>query len=1132
MKKILLIMFCMILLTGSVSSELFTFDNIKIYDEKTQTVTIVNTFGLGSDIATIQLLTPRIHYVPDGDEVFVIEYNITGRSDLDEKFFGITKTYDKEKFDEGEEIELNKNFIWKYVENYQEEVPVYNYEYTTFENGTVKIVKIQNGFKLIDKEREILYDPKIKEIKEDESLIIRGYTDIHQGDNIEFIPNFAGKKITEWATIVSTNGAETIDGDYTVITFTSNGYFNITGDDLDVSVLIVAGGGGGGSNDNTGNAGGGGAGAFFYDSSRIISAGDYVVTVGTGGSAGTDEYGGNGTNSIFDGVTRLGGGGGGYGHPIHYNGSDGGSGGGGGQDIAFGGAGTTGGNDGGDGAGAAGGGGGGAGAVGGNAIQDVGGVGGAGLSSIIYNGTTLWYAGGGGGGAATAGEGGVGGGGKGAYSNSVAATAGIANTGGGGGGGQNTMVAGAGGSGIVIIRYSTYLIPTVTLISPIDNYNSTSQTINFLGNISIVTPTNVSLIVDDVYEQLNTTGILGDYSFVEILSEGEHTWTYESCSAERCANATARTLNIDVTIPAVEILYPTTIIDYHTVNTNIFFNWSANDTHLDTCIYEYESSNTTVTCSDNTTEINITNTENRTIIFYVNDTFGNMNSTTRSWNYKVFENSRTLNTTSYQTQSETFSINITANNSLTAVTLDYNGTDYSTTKSGVVYSSTIDIPLSLGNNSVRWKFTYFGGTIYSDYSYQNITKIVFTYCNATYTVPFLNVSFKDEADNSYINATIPTSNFIYYLGDGTVTKTYTYINATENYYYNFCATPNLTIHADPYIQYKQGADYPQRIYDAEVIDYTNTTTNLTLYLLGTTDGIYVTFQVINTANLVLSGVEVKAIREISGTDVTVGIGTTGADGGVTLWLNPDFSHDFTFTKSGFDVLETSFAPTQSAYTITLSGGVTPTDSYLKGIIRSILPLDSSLVNDTDYTFGFNLTSSFWSLEEYGFDLRLVNGTIITGGSTSTSGTPLTKIYNTNNQTKIYLDYYWLINETYTNGTSLWLVYNTLNTQWSISTFFTDFTTYLDSGFFGIDDFGRYLIIFIFIFFTIGIMSYKFGFTSPLNISVMTFLIVFFFDVVIELIPPISLVSGTEVKYLLTFLTGLIATIVIINEVRK
>ena len=1137
MKKIFLIMFCIVLLVGTVSA--LDFLPVKNYDEETKTVLVSNFLGIGRDVSTIQLKTNLIEVLPVGyQNVSMFEIDLFDDTYIDafEKMVFINNL-------DGEVIE--RQFDYKYLTTEEKEIDIYENICNLNKNGTNMC-----SYEIVGTHLE--YEKVWKDF--DTKTLIKGkvtigiFTNVNIGDNIEWIPTLFGKKINEWATFVQSSGTKTyqdIGGlNYTTYTFTSNGYFNVTGDTINVSVLVIAGGGGGAS-------GGGGAGGLIFDNEFDVSAGDYNVFIGTGGTAGSSRgaKGGNGVNSSFSTLIAVGGGGAGY--ISNDDGTDGGSGGGGtGEDTTetFGGSGIVGqGNDGGGngnnrGAPYASGGGGGAGEAGANASSDaISGDGGDGLSFTIFNGTALFYAGGGGGGASvtgTAGTGGVGGGGDGTLDG--IGLAGTTNTGGGGGGSRLNIdtAGGVGGSGIVVIRYLTSLddSPTVTLNTPINTSNITASLVNFGG---IVTDNNnlinVSLIIDNVYIETNTSGINNsNYTFSDTLIDGDYTWTYEGCdNASQCSNGTMRSFGIDTINPAVKILAPSTIINYHVLNTNITFNWSANDTHLDTCIYEYERINTTVTCSDNTTNINITNSINRTITFYVNDTFGHMNSTSRTWNYNVFENSRTLNETSYQTQSETLSINVTANSTLATDTLDYNGTEHSTTKSGSIYSKTLDIPLaSLGNNTIRWKFTYAGDNFYSDDSTQNISETVWAYCNATYTVPFFNVSFKDEADLSFINATIPTSNFIYYLGSGSVTKTYTYVNNTENYYYEFCATPNLTMSVNPYIQYKKGTDYPQRIYDADLTSYSNDTTDLTLYLLGTTDGIYVTFQVINTANLVLSGVDMSASREISGNDIEVGTGITGADGGVTLWLNPDFVHDFVFNKSGFPILEESFAPTQAAYTITLGGGVTTQDSYFRGMIYSVLPIDSSLTNDTSYTFGFNLTSSFWNLQEYGFDLRLKNGTIITGGSTSTSGTPLTKSYNTINQTKVYLDYYWLVNDTYTNGTRLWLVYNTLNTQWSIGTFFTDFNAYMDSGFFGIDDFGRYLIIFIVIFFSVGIMSYKFGFTSPVNISVMTFLIVFFFDVVVNIIPPLTIFSGTEVKYLLTMLTGLIAVMVVLREATR
>lgn len=529
------------------------------------------------------------------------------------------------------------------------------------------------------------------------------------------------------------------------------------------------------------------------------------------------------------------------------------------------------------------------------------------------------------------------------------------------------------------------------------------------------------------------------------------------------------------------------------------------------------------------TSVTLTNQKNISL-YYLNGTFLN----NYSWDYKIFENSRTYNATVYETAYEGYNINLTSNSSLTAVNLLFNSTSYSMSNQGSgIWSYSRDLPISVvGNNSIQFRFTYNGDIINSDTTYQNVSSIFFGLCNATYTNHFLNLTFKDESDLSSLNGTIPTSTFTYYLGNGAETKEYTLVNNTENLNYGFCASPDLTFYVDPYIQYASSG-YPQRIWNPTLINYTSTITSQILYLLSSTDGLYVTFQVVNVADQTISGVEVIATRDIGGVDVVVGQGTTGDDGSVTLWLNPDFIHSFSFSKTGFTTFETSFAPTQSSYTITMGEGVEVPSSYFKGIDYFITPTNSSLVNDTTYSFGFRLTSSFWDLDEYGFNLRLNNGTIITGDTTSTSGTQLSINYNTgSNITRIYLDYYWLINGTYTNGTREWKVYSTDNTQWSIGTFFSDLKSYMAVGIFGLDEFGRYFIIFFGLFLTIGVMSYKYGLTSPMTVFTMIFLTIFFFDVVVDLIPDISLAGGVVVPNILTFITGLILILIIFREVNS
>lgn len=254
------------------------------------------------------------------------------------------------------------------------------------------------------------------------------------------------------------------DGTYWYHAFLSNGTFTPQVG-LTCDFTIVGGGGGGGR-----LGGGGGAGGFRRLTSQPLSVGNYPVTIGAGGAAGTAASGQNNgfigvASSINGNSSNPGGGGGGY-NSIAPAGTYGSGGGGGYSDSGSSYAGATGtagqGNTGGT-AGAnffAGAGGGGAGANGSNSALRAGGNGGTGitLGTDYINATGLgvsgFVAGGGGGSGQTTGGTGTGGGGNGA--NNANGTAGTVNTGGGGGGGYSSGGAFdgfAGGSGLVIIRY-------------------------------------------------------------------------------------------------------------------------------------------------------------------------------------------------------------------------------------------------------------------------------------------------------------------------------------------------------------------------------------------------------------------------------------------------------------------------------------------------------------------------------------------------------------------------------------------------------------------------------------------------------------------------------------------------------
>lgn len=219
-----------------------------------------------------------------------------------------------------------------------------------------------------------------------------------------------------------------IDG-YRYHTFTSSGTFIVQSGATTIDYLIVAGGGGGATDEDVGGGGGGGG---LLSGSIFTPINSYSITVGAGGSGGTLSYtpgtggGGNGaqggTSSAF-GLSAIGGG---YGGTRNTAGGSGGSGGGGGDGATAGGSGTAG-------QGFAGGNGGGAG-FNQNGGNDQGAGGGAGGAASVWTlGPGLYNA---------VGRATFSAGARGALT-----TAGASNS---GNGGSNR----AGGSGIVVIRYS------------------------------------------------------------------------------------------------------------------------------------------------------------------------------------------------------------------------------------------------------------------------------------------------------------------------------------------------------------------------------------------------------------------------------------------------------------------------------------------------------------------------------------------------------------------------------------------------------------------------------------------------------------------------------------------------------
>jgi hypothetical protein len=475
------------------------------------------------------------------------------------------------------------------------------------------------------------------------------------------------------------------------------------------------------------------------------------------------------------------------------------------------------------------------------------------------------------------------------------------------------------------------------------------------GGSAPVQVDKIMIIVN--YSSTNSTLINNTYQTGSNIK-----WNVQACdNTGACSFSTSnKTFSIDSLAPTITLNYPTAIVNYAALNSSLQLNYSAIDTNLQYCWYNYNFTNSSlVACSSGVNNLaNITLTNQKNITIYANDTAGNLNATTYSWDYNVFENSRTFNSSTYETAHEGYTINVTANSSLTGVNLIYNGSSFIMNNLGSgIWSYSMDVPSSvIGTQTFNYNFLYGGNTYSSSNSTQTVSAISFGLCNGSLTNTYINFSFEDEYTLLAMNATMQTVSWIYYLGLGTVNKSYVYTTSNTSANYTFCFSNTLPLKAIPIITYLN-TSYPARTYQPGTLSLNNTLSNVLLYLLSSSNGIYTTFITSSLVNTPISSVNMLITRLISGNLVTVAQGISDNAGSFTAWLNPNYPVTVTASKSGYGSTTQTVTPTQSTYTLVLSNSLsnyTFIDNKA-GLIWKIFPLIGLLDNSTN-NFGFNITS--------------------------------------------------------------------------------------------------------------------------------------------------------------------------------
>ena len=134
-----------------------------------------------------------------------------------------------------------------------------------------------------------------------------------------------------------------------------------------------------------------------------------------------------------------------------------------------------------------------------------------------------------------------------------------------------------------------YSSPEINLTLPIAYANLTTTNINFTSTVTDVNGiSNVTLYIDGVLNETNSSGVSGNYSFNKIVSSGNHNWSLisESIYGKSTTSAT-REFYIDIIAPVINLTAPPSIFDYLIDGETLNLNWTVSDLNLDSCWHDY-----------------------------------------------------------------------------------------------------------------------------------------------------------------------------------------------------------------------------------------------------------------------------------------------------------------------------------------------------------------------------------------------------------------------------------------------------------------------------------------------------------------------------------------------------------------
>lgn len=341
----------------------------------------------------------------------------------------------------------------------------------------------------------------------------------------------------------------------------------------------------------------------------------------------------------------------------------------------------------------------------------------------------------------------------------------------------------------------------------------------------------------------------------------------------------------------------------------------------------------------------------------------------------------------------------------------------------------------------------------------------------------LKLTFYDEMTG----AEISSETYTIYLDKPGFSQTYT----TTNNPYEI-----LNLDTGIYNLKASSTNYPERNYfDISVVNTTRT--NLSVYLINTSDGEEKTFSVTDAGINPLEDGSIVFTRTINGTDVVIVEEETDYSGNAKLYLDSDYEYTINFSKSGYDDKVINLEPEDSTYSISLVSETEKNVTLARGITYRLLPYDTLLNNNTYYTFSFTLTSSYWAVTNCTLTLKNGSQTLNESSSHTANSCYINIQQYTDNLTNLTSEARYEINSEYNiTITKQYSVIYTYEGEFSLKNFIDDLTTFSRAGF---DNFGRMMIAMIVILVITILAARNLGFTNPESLIPLVWSLVLFFS---------------------------------------